>query len=296
MQAKRQEFLRQQQIKEVRRILKCRRTTEDSMTWFNPLLVLKITETILEDEITAKYHTLARLIHPDKCRDIDPGLTSVEAFAIVSLAYKLIKSHLNDFIAAETRAHESTMTDKKCRKSLLQDIMDAKMDDNIMKLFFYLTSMPATEPQDNTQVNISALPQDQPDYSDDSATQVKISSLLQDQPDYSGDLSIISTNVSRNNMEIIPISEPIDVEPILINKVAARGAEHTKNKMPHKKDRHEKGIRQRNRQKALAEKRLLEQDFAFTGKVHITNHSIHGMINNVMNIDLISSAHINILH
>jgi hypothetical protein len=54
---------------------------------------------------------------------------------------------------------------------------------------------------------------------------------------------------------------------VVINKIASRGAEHTKNKMPHKKNRHEKGIAQRNKQKAAAEKRLRKTGFAYTGKV-----------------------------
>jgi len=69
---------------------------------------------------------------------------------------------------------------------------------------------------------------------------------------------------------IISVDFPTPEKLFVVNKIAARGAEHTKNKMAHKKDRHEKGKKQRNRQKIAAEKRLIEKNFAFSGKVHIS--------------------------
>ncbi|KAH3761615.1 hypothetical protein Pelo_6619 [Pelomyxa schiedti] len=54
----------------------------------------------------------------------------------------------------------------------------------------------------------------------------------------------------------------------VFNKVAARGSEHTKNKMPHKKDRHEKGISQRQMIRKKAAERYVMKGVSFSGKVH----------------------------
>lgn len=76
-------------------------------------------------------------------------------------------------------------------------------------------------------------------------------------------------SVKLQTSEIVVLQQNDDEKPHpeIINKIASRGAEHTKNPMPHKKNRHEKGIAQRNKQKHAAEKRLLKSGFAYTGKV-----------------------------
>lgn len=62
-------------------------------------------------------------------------------------------------------------------------------------------------------------------------------------------------------------------QPTVLNSFSLKGAEgHSKNKMAHKKDRHEAGVAARARQRQAAEKRMAKKGFAFTGKVRFAQN------------------------
>jgi hypothetical protein len=75
--------------------------------------------------------------------------------------------------------------------------------------------------------------------------------------------------VSYYTGDLASLSQP----SVRTNSFALRGAEgHSKNVMACKKNRHEAGVAARARQRQAAEKRMVKQGFAFTGKVRIAQH------------------------
>jgi len=71
-------------------------------------------------------------------------------------------------------------------------------------------------------------------------------------------------------LEIIEYNNNVQLESYkIVSKIAMRGAEHRKNKSKSKRDKHQKGLKQRVIQKRNAERRIVNHHFSFTNNIDI---------------------------
>jgi hypothetical protein len=78
--------------------------------------------------------------------------------------------------------------------------------------------------------------------------------------------------------EIIKYANNVQYDTYIIkSNIAMRGAEHRKNKSRSKKDKHQKGLKQRVVQRKNAERRIKNHKFAFTDNISIEYDKMKNM-------------------
>jgi len=294
------------QKKEVLRLSRCKRVwrkNETCVSWFNPFSVLLLDLEELgaswKPEVQKQYYRISVLVHPDK----NPHPEADSAFTVLSSAYHYLKDPVwsQKFYIAETSAKQEVealfQKRKSNNESKRDDLLEEKIEEKMVQIFINIEAKAAkTSKADEPNTPIILVPPPEVIHLPASVPSEPITEEIEDQQEIPTAKPLISTDpismaeptkdgidppsevvdaiTVSTQSQIILVETELQQEKRVVNKIATRGATHTKNQMPHKKDRHEKGFKQRNAQRVTAEKRLRKDGIAYTGKVKFINQEL----------------------